>query len=278
MDSVTRERFDELTRFGESMDQALTESVALYSSKDDARNLLLGVLGHDLRTPLGAVYLTTEFLLRESPPDTPQSQGLAGILRSAGRMMGMVDDLLDFTQTALGVSLPISPSPIDLGELATHIVEEVGTVHRNRQVTLSREGDLSGHWDPERIGQMLSNLIGNAAQHGLPGSPISVEVGEDDDGAVLRVRNQGQPLPEQALQTLFSPLRQGTGRRAGDHTGSSGLGLGLHIAREIALAHGGPIQVDCADGTVTVSVRLPRKPPATGQDRSGNARAGQPER
>jgi signal transduction histidine kinase len=260
-DPVTRDGFDQLTRFGESMDQALTESVSLYSAKvQDARNLLLGVLGHDLRNPLGAVYMTAEFLLESGTVKGAQAEAVARILRSAERMRAMVNDLLDFTQTSLGVPMPVSPRPGDLGDLAADIVRELNAIHPDRTITVTREGDLTGSWDPERIGQMLSNLVGNALQHSDGGTPVSVDVAQDGAFGAVRVRNEGAPISEDARKTLFFPLRHVSGERIDKQAGSSGLGLGLYIAREIAVAHGGSIELTCEDGAITFCARLPREP------------------
>jgi signal transduction histidine kinase len=121
----THDDLDELTRFGEAMDQALSESASLYSQKvDDSRNLLLGVLGHDLRTPLSVVHMSAGYLLRTDKLDGAQTKAAARILTSSERMSVMVKDILDFTQTAFGVTLPISPSPADMGALARSIMAE----------------------------------------------------------------------------------------------------------------------------------------------------------
>lgn len=174
---VSSELIDDLTRFGEAMDQALSESAALYSRKvDHSRNLLLGVLGHDLRTPLGVVHMSASYLLRSDTLDGPQTKAAARILNSAERMKAMVKDILDFTQTAFGVPLPLSPSPTDLGEVARNIVGEVTTLFPDSRVELSCEGDLSGQWDSGRLAQMLSNLISNAVQHGRGEQPVAVRV------------------------------------------------------------------------------------------------------
>lgn len=252
---------DELTRFGEAMDQALSESASLYSRKvDDSRNLLLGVLGHDLRTPLGVVHMSAGYLLRTDKLDGAQTKAAARILTSSERMAVMVNDILDFTQTAFGVTLPITPAPTDMGALAKNIVAEVTTFVPECQVELSLEGDLAGCWDVARIGQMLSNLLTNAAQHGDTSQPVAVQVSDRGDQVSVQVRNKGTPISAQAQQILFLPLRQTSVSEGERRTGSSGLGLGLYITREIAVAHGGSIEVTSnADGT-SFTVRLPRTP------------------
>lgn len=257
----TRESVDDLIRFGESMDQALTESTVLYSRKaTDSRNLLLGVLGHDLRTPLGVVHTTANYLLRTDTLDGTQSKAVARVLMAAERMKAMVNDILDFTQTSLGVLLPVSPAPADMGEIAEDIAGEVRALHPSSRIEVFREGDLTGRWDSARIGQMLSNLTSNAVQHGQLGEPVTVGVSGDGDAVSVQVFNQGPPISQERLNTLFTPLRQAPAGQADRLTGSSGLGLGLYIAREIAVAHGGSIEVTSDEKGTTFCVRLPRTP------------------
>lgn len=167
LNQVGAGQVDELTRFSEAMDQALSESTSLYSRKvDDSRKLLLGVLGHDLRTPLSVVHMNGNYLLRTNTLDRAQTKAAARILTSAERMATMVKEIPDFMQTAFGVTLPVSRQPADLGEIAEDIVGEVATVHPDSEIQLRCDGILTGRWDAARIGQMLSNLISNAVQHG----------------------------------------------------------------------------------------------------------------
>lgn len=259
LQEVSRESFEELARLGESMDQALTESASLYATKvDDSRNLLLGVLGHDLRTPLGVVHLTANYLLRADTLDGAQTKAVARILTSAQRMKDMVNEILDFTQTALGIPLPVSPAPAHLGEIAFDIAAEVGTLHPDSRFEVTCDGDLQGSWDGARIGQMLSNLLTNAVQHGDSGKPVIVRVTGEEDAVIVRVQNEGPRIPAEARGTLFKPLRQAADARKDRNAGSSGLGLGLYITKEIAAAHGGSIDVSSGDEGTTFCIRLPR--------------------
>jgi len=268
LDHVTTEGLDELARFGESMDQALTESASLYSSKvDQSRHLLLGVLGHDLRTPLGVVHMTASYLLRGDTLGGAESKAVARILTSAERMKAMVNDLLDFTRTALGVRLPVSPAPADMGDIAASIVGEVSTLHPESRLELSCDGLLTGTWDAARMGQMLSNLISNAVQHGDRTRPVTVQVKGEADEVTVRIHNEGPPLSEEVRNTLFTPLRHAAVSDQDPHSGSSGLGLGLYIAREIAVAHGGSIAVSSDDQGTAFCVRLPRTPPPSARGR-----------
>lgn len=272
LQQTTAQDLNQLTRFGEAMDQALAASASLYSRKvDESRNLLLGVLGHDLRTPLGVVQMSARYLLRTDTLDGAQTKAAARILTSSERMSAMVRDILDFTQTAFGVTLPLSPAPADMGELATTIVGEVTTLIPECHVQLSVEGDLSGRWDGARIGQLLSNLLANAVQHGDRSQTVLLRVSGDETTVSIEIQNQGKPIPAEAQKTLFLPLRQSAAADEDGRTGSSGLGLGLYITREIALAHGGSIEVTSDAAGTAFHVRLPRTPPPSKDRRATSA-------
>ena len=264
LDAPGRGELEESTRLGEAMDQALSESASFYAQKvEDSRNLLLGMLGHDLRTPLGVVRMSAATLLRTDELDGAQTKAVARILTASERMAAMVKDMLDFTQTTFGVSLPIAAAPADLGEIARTIASEVTTVLPEARVEVSLQGDLSGHWDGGRIGQMMSNLLANAAQHGDPSQAVKVRVHGEGDQVSVRVENKGTPIAAEVQRTLFIPLRQAPVAESERRAGSSGLGLGLYITREIAAAHGGSIEVTSDSHLTTFVVRLPRVPPAS---------------
>jgi signal transduction histidine kinase len=219
------------------------------------------VLGHDLRTPLSVVHMSAAYLLRADTMTGAQTKAVARILTAAERMKGMVKDILDFTQTAFGVALPITPAPADLAEITRDIVGEIATLHPDSKLHLTCEGELSGRWDAARIGQMLANLIANAVQHGAPARPVSVAVTGDAETVSVRVHNEGPPISADAQQNLFSPLRQEPTPEVDRQAGSSGLGLGLYITKAIAVAHGGSVQVASGEDGTTFWVQLPRTPP-----------------
>lgn len=247
-------------RFGEAMDQALTESVAMFGAKvDESRRLLLGVLGHDIRTPLGAIRMSAQLLERTQGLDDRQSKAVQRILSSSSSMRTMVDDILDFTQTSLGMRLPITRADCDLRAVCTDVVAELEALHPQRRIQLECAGDLAGKWDAGRIGQMLSNLVRNAIQHGDPALAVTVTAKGAPNEVTIAVHNAGSPVPPRLRETLFEPLAQSKDVGGNRHAGSSGLGLGLYIARQIAVAHGGSIEVISSeqDGT-TFMARLHR--------------------
>lgn len=253
----------QLVRFNEAMDQGLAESIASFSQRlEGARDLLLGVLGHDLRNPLGAVLGSAQFLVRAGSLDGRQLMAVTRILNSAGRMREMVEVLLDFTRTRMGMGLSLVQVPGNLGAVCHDVIEELRAFHPDRNLRLECTGDLDGQWDLQRIAQMVSNLVSNAVQHGAHHRPVSVGVhGGDPQAVVIDVHNDGTPIPGPLLKSLFEPLKRTPPDINEVHDGSSGLGLGLYIAHQIALAHGGTVAVESREGHgTTFNVSLPRRP------------------
>jgi signal transduction histidine kinase len=236
-------QIDELTRFGEAVDEGLTEAIGWYSNRlEDSRNLLIGVLAHDLRSPLGAIRMSAEYLLRTDRLPDGGLRAASRIVSSATRMADYVSDLLDFTQTLLGAGLTVGREPLNLACLCQDVVDELRAAHPSATVLLEVQGDPSGSWSGPRLSQLLSNLVTNAIIHGDAERPVTVTVGQADAMATLAVHNWGAPIPAEDLPTLFQPLMQARSIHRREH-GSSGLGLGLYIAREIVLAHAGTLRV-----------------------------------
>lgn len=252
----------ELIRFNESIDQILAESVTRYASDmERARELLLAVLGHDLRSPLSSIRMSAEIMAKK--PLTPSHADLtAGIIRGSERMASMVRDLLDFTRTRLGAKLVVESDRCDLEAVCRNIAEETRSGHPDREVLVTSSGDCVGRWDSERMGQLVSNLVGNAVQHGHPNTPVKMRTaGDDPDEVTLVVENQGPAIPLDRRSNIFDPLNRPPEATQRGQGGS--LGLGLYIAREIALAHGGSVELVSSDESGTLfEVRLPRIAPA----------------
>ena len=251
----------ELTRFGEAIDEGLTEAIAWYSKRlENSRNLLIGVLAHDLRTPLSAVRMSAEYVLRGDRLQDGDLRAVTRIASSAKRMSGYIGDLLDFAQTLLGDGLPVVRAPVDLAMWCQDVVDELRAAYPNADLHIDALETATGQWDARRLSQLLSNLVANAINHGDPAQRVVVTLSTEEDTACIEVHNQGEPIPTGVMSTLFQPLMQDRAA-AQPRPGSSGLGLGLYIAREIAVAHGGAIEVtsDATSGT-TFKVRLPRAP------------------
>ncbi|MDB4968505.1 MAG: multi-sensor signal transduction histidine kinase [Myxococcales bacterium] len=221
------------------------------------REQLMSILGHDLRNPLGAILAATGLLRRRQDLASPTRDHVDRIDRAAWRMAEMIRTLLDVAQVRFHGSLPVSPAPTDLAEVARAIVDELRAAEPDRAIELDVRGDANGQWDRARLGEVLSNLVGNALVHGTAGEPVRVAIDVSGDDVRLRVHNGGEPITPEMRAALFEPFRRGA-----QETGTfRGLGLGLYIVRQIVLAHGGAITVDSTptDGT-TFTVRLPRAP------------------
>ncbi len=243
----------DVRRFNEAVDEAMTESMDRFAVQTDLfRDQFIGVLGHDLRTPVGAISMGAALLA--SPEDNPQRRGrvVTSIMNSARRIERMIADLLDLTSARLGGSIPLKLGAADLEQICHEATLEIAAAVPSADVRLSTSGNLRGAWDADRLMQVISNLVGNAVQHGC-GTPVSLTAEEDGDSVRITVQNGGRPIRPEMLPFVFEPLARG------DQAQSSGLGLGLFIARAIVLAHGGGIDVrSSSEHGTTFTVRLPK--------------------
>jgi signal transduction histidine kinase len=174
-------------------------------------------------------------------------------------MRRMIGNLLDFTRTRLGAALPLLTSTMDVGATCEEIVAELGAYNPERDLRLTLAGDLRGTWDQARLEDALSNLISNALKHGRADGPVTVDVLGEADEVVVRIHNEGEPIPREMQRAIFDPLVCGESRAAEQRRSDDGLGLGLYITNEIIQAHGGRIEMSSnrRAGT-TFEVRLPR--------------------
>jgi signal transduction histidine kinase len=257
---------DDLTRFNESIDQSLTEAVRSYTERvDRSRRMFLAILGHDLRNPLNSITMSAELLARDIGLNPDASEMTSNIAAAAGVMDRMIVDLLVFTGAGLGAAIPLSPAAMDLGELCREVVNETRSAHPDREVRVEMRGNLAGEWDAARLRQVVSNLLGNAVQHGPETGPVELSVrDEGPPGVLLSVRNGGPPIPADFLPTIFEPLVRGGGASSPElrrQRRPGSIGLGLYIARAVVTAHGGTIDVtSSADAGTVFTVRLPRRP------------------
>jgi hypothetical protein len=253
--------FYEMTRFNESIDQALAESIVNYSNEvAKSRDTFLAILGHDLRTPLSAItnsslYLGSPGLL---PPGAPLD-AVRRIGRSADRMNSMIKDLLEYTKMRLGRAIPISPQPTSMEQICTLAFDEIRAAHPEHVFGIQTSGELEGVFDGERIHQVLTNLLSNAVQHGTRGEPITLSAHGEPGRITVKVKNFGQPIPADQLLVIFNPLVQIPAVSKDAATFPTSLGLGLYIVHEIVAMHGGTVVAESSeeDGTV-FSASLPR--------------------
>ena len=256
---------EDLTRFNESIDQSLTEAVRSYTQRvDRSRQMFLAILGHDLRNPLHSIMMSADALAHTAGPDADSSRMTSRISASVTAMAAMINDLLDFTGTGLGAAMPLSPAAMDLKTLCGEVIDEMRAAHPARTLRFQPHGDdLTGDWDAARLRQVVSNLLGNALQHGGGSGPVDLTVSAEGPNVNIAVRNDGPPIPHDALGTIFDPLVRGTSPELQKQRRPGSIGLGLYIAREVATAHGGSIGVtSSADAGTVFTVRLPRHRPA----------------
>jgi len=228
---------------------------------EEARERFIGILGHDLSNPLAAILMGAEALCDLPEPYARSARTIAG---SAHRMQAMIRDLLDFARGRLGGGIPVAPTRCDLRLLCEQVVAEMKQAYPARVMSFAGIGDLRGRWDPARVEQVLSNLIGNAVKHGA--GPIWVTGHEEGDDVVTTVQNQGPAIPAAVIPTLFEPFTTAHGVD-GEQAGPEGLGLGLYIVSEIVHAHGGTISVSSVEGSgTTFTIRWPRRTPLGGYE------------
>lgn len=257
--SLTGGDLEDLVRFNEAIDQAIAESTTRYTEDlGHSKEMFLAVLGHDLRTPLGAVLMSSQFMLDSGGLAEPNLTLTTRIARSTRRMNQMVDDLLDFTRSQLGSGLPITRAQMDMAKVVRQAVDEMEAARPDVLFEMSAAGDLCGAWDEARMSQVLTNLLGNAAQHGAGDRPISVRTQGEVKDVVVVVHNFGRVIPDSEIYGIFSPFKR---LKAGvpAERDSSNLGLGLFIADRVVKAHGGTIAVSSsAEAGTFFTIRLPR--------------------
>lgn len=254
--------FDDMLRFNEAIDQAIAESVSSYSAElGKARDTFTAILGHDLRSPLGAILMSAHNVASHDIPE-PAMRAVETIQRSGKQMQVLIRDLLDFAGTRLGREMPMRPEESSLIETCHAAMAELMASHPSRAFEFEHEGDLRGYFDPARIGQALSNLLNNAINHGESSHPVSLRARSEPQELVVDVTNIGKTIPPDALQAIMDdPIAR---VHLPGSEGSSGLGLGIYIAQQVAKAHGGSVTAESQDNETRFSLRLPKDQPPPG--------------
>ena len=240
----------DIMRFNEAIDQATAEATARFARElRHSRDLFLAMLGHDLRNPLNAIALSAQSLLMPGIRDPAVVESAATrISISVKRMSALVIDLLNLTRTRLGSSIPILLAPTNLRDVCEAVVEEISAAHPGTRLEAAYEGDLAGNWDSVKLGQVVSNLVANAIEHGAQREPVVLTVRGNDDRMSVAVHNEGAPISATALEDIYNPV---AGRPVADRVPSTRVKLGLFIAREIVAAHGGTLRATSSPTTGT---------------------------
>ena len=251
---TTGPNIDDIIRFNEAIDQALAESLDFFTEKlEERRNLFLGMLGHDMRTPLQAMQMTATLLDRVSS-DAAVTNAAQRLIKSGLRMKALLDELIEFNKIKRELGVRIYPTQLDIEPLFEEELGQLRAVYPDRQFELQVDGPTLGAWDGDSLRRLLGNLVVNAVKYGDALAPISVLVTGAADQVVFEVRNQGAPLDAATLQGLFDPDQR---RSAAVNSTDDSLGLGLYIAKQVAKAHGGTIRASCKDKETVFRVQLP---------------------
>src|SRR4051794_24516654 len=245
-----------MIRFNEAIDQVLGEGAITYTEQvDRSRELFLSILGHDLRNPLAAISGLAELLSRTKTPER-HAQFVSQILVGVRRMSHMINDLLELARVRLGSGITIQPAPTCMRRICGSVVEEMQAAFPKRAFQLKGDDEVPGEWDESRLTQLVSNLVGNAVQHGTGNSTVIITAYSSSDGVEVSVHNEGTPIPPDKIPRFFDSFYRLNNREADTCSGS--LGLGLYICKQIVAAHRGTIDVrSSADEGTTFVVRLP---------------------
>ena len=209
----------------------------------ELRETFIAILGHDLRNPVGTTRMCADILLQMDLPETAKRQA-STIKATSYRMQKLIDNLLDFAKGHLGdgIRLELSNNKQALKKLLLQVSKEIKTVDSDHEVNINFKLKDDFECDINRIGQLYSNLLGNAIKHGAPKKPINTRVSAENGIFSLAVSNSGDKISAEKIGNLFKPFFT-----TNAINNKSGLGLGLYISSEIARAHNGKIEVESTD-------------------------------
>ncbi|MGF7160649.1 hypothetical protein FHS85_002280 [Rhodoligotrophos appendicifer] len=248
--------FAELIAFHlDAADRIAVSEAALIDAKEAAvlREQFVAVLGHDLRNSVAAIQGGAR-LLEKRELDEKGRYIVQQVGDSARRMERLISDVLDFARGRLGGGIALNFKPkTDVRALIERVVNEVRMAWPDRHIAIGGDAALSMTCDPERISQLLSNLLANAISHGSPDGTVEVEARFEGDSFALSVANSGKPIAADALPQLFQPFK-----RRSEGVPQAGLGLGLYIASSIAKGHGGRLDVASTPARTSFRLVIPR--------------------
>jgi len=253
-----RDKYErELVLAQRRLEASVAEATRLeYEARDHAHaaEQMIGIVSHDLRNPIASIRVGLALLERSNLIEG-QQRTVRRISRSADRALGLISDLLDFTQARLARGLSVVLEATELRELVASAVEELASVYSGRALLHEHDGEGACLVDRNRLTQLIGNLTSNAMSYGTPGQPVTVRSAISAESCSVSVHNYGPPIPSELMARIFEPMERGDKVSA---AGSS-LGLGLFIVREIAKAHTGQVAVSSDERGTTFSVVFPRR-------------------
>jgi signal transduction histidine kinase len=257
---ATEQTSNDTLRFNEAIDQALSKSAITFSEQTErTRDTFLAILGHDLRSPLATMAMAGDYLTRPELGTDGTLQIGARVKRSAATMTAMVHDLLEYARTQLGRGIPLALNLADMKDICQAAVEDASAAHTDCAFELKTSGELHGNFDGPRLQQVFSNLLNNAAQYRGKEHSVTIVAQSDPNAVMVQVKNRGPVIPPESLKAIFDPLVQLSVDAQQQGRPPTSLGLGLFIAREITVAHGGTITAESSEDSGTVfTVTLPR--------------------
>ena len=161
---------------------------------------------------------------------------------------------MDISKLQSGLGLGVAAQRINLNTLVQEIIQETKVAYPAVKIDFETAFDGNMDADPDRLSQVLTNLLGNAIAHGERDTPVTVFSGKTAAAAYFTVSNRAEVLDAHLLANIFSPYRSGESTSPRNR---QGLGLGLHIANEIVKSHRGMIDVAQHEGTISFTVSIP---------------------
>lgn len=235
----------------ELLAEALHASTTRYAAIDRTRTELLAMLGHDLRNPLQTISLAATMLQGGG-----NEMKLGRRLQTAsGRMQRLITDVMDMSRLRTGLGLGMATAPVDLTQLIVELVDEMRIGHPGVDYEIAAAPGVIAQGDRDRLAQVISNLVSNARHHGEPGQSIGIDVVDEPETSVIRVRNAGAPIPDGVAATMYNPFKKSSLHHA---TNRTGLGIGLYIAQQIVQGHGGTLLYTFENPNVVFTARLPK--------------------
>jgi PAS domain S-box-containing protein len=234
-------------------DEVVAAIATTQTSHQETTNWLLASLAHDLRQPITVVQ-TAAYVIKRRLALADWIQPLVDRISNAASLLAdMTEDLLDAGSVRLGAPIGLDRSEVDLEEMLAELVSQLRLTRPHPEIAVTVDGPVAGNWDRRRVWRILQNLIENAVVHSISDAPVRISSYRNADGVVCTVENKSTPIAPDMMARLFEPFQRGSGRGR--------IGLGLHIARELARAHGGDVTVWCQQDSVVFTLFLPSAPP-----------------